>query len=192
MKADRKSKTVEPFRDEKHIERIKKVTYSNSRDHLLFVLGINNGLRVSDLLRLKVGDVKDLKPGQTLHIREVKTGKPNVVMINKVVHKALHRYLKEFQSSDDDYLFRSRKGENNPLDKRSVHRLINKWADEAGVKGHFGTHSLRKTFGYIQRIKFGVGYEILAKRYNHSSPATTMRYLGITDDEVNGVLLNEI
>ena len=188
----KQSKTVEPLRDERHIQRIKVITQSNSRDHLLFVLGINNGLRISDLLRLKVGDVRGLKPGQTLPIREVKTGKPNVLMINKAAHKALSAHLSQAQADDDDYLFKSRKGGNQPLDRRSVHRLINSWARDAGVKGHFGTHTLRKTFGYIQRTKFGVGYEVLAKRYMHSSPATTVRYLGITDDEVNGVLLNEI
>jgi len=51
---------------------------------------------------------------------------------------------------------------------------------------------LRKTFGYIQRTKFKVGFEVLAKRFNHSSPAVIMRYLGITDKEVNGILMNEI
>jgi hypothetical protein len=40
--------------------------------------------------------------------------------------------------------------------------------------------------------KFVVGFEIICKRYNHSSPAITMRYLGIEDKEVHGVLMNEI
>lgn len=185
------NKTVEPIRDEKQIKRIKDMTYKNARDHLLFVMGINNGLRISDLLSLKVEDVKDLKPGQTKRIIETKTGKDNVLMVNKAVHKALKRYLDETKPADDDYLFKSRKG-NGPLDKRSVHRLVNKWATDAGIKGHFGTHTLRKTFGYMHRVKCGTGFEVLAKRYNHSSPATTMRYLGITDDEVNDILMQEI
>lgn len=186
------NKTVEPIRDEKDIKRIKDVTFKSPRDHLLLVMGINNGLRVSDLLSLKVEGVKDLKPGQTLRITEKKTGKANVLMVNKAVHKALKRYLEKVEPDDEDYLFKSRKGNNGPLDKRSVHRLVNKWAADAGIKGHFGTHTLRKTFGYMHRVKCGTGFEILAKRYNHSSPATTMRYLGITDSEVNGILMNEI
>lgn len=186
------NKTVEPIRSEEHIKRIKKVTYESPRDHLLFTLGINNGLRISDLLKLKVGDVRHLKPGEYITIKEQKTGKPNVLMVNKAAHKALQRYFEQFDPDDEEYLFKSRKGDNKPLDGKSVHKLINKWAKDAGVKGHFGTHTLRKTFGYIQRTKYGVGFEVLAKRYNHASPTTTMRYLGITDDEVNGVLLNEI
>lgn len=185
------NKTVEPFKDEKHIKRIKDMIYKSARDHLLFVMGINNGLRISDLLSLKVRDVRNLKLGQTLRIIEKKTGKANVLMVNKAVYKALKRYLDEARPDDEDHLFKSRKG-NGPLDKRSVHRLVNKWAVDAGVKGHFGTHTLRKTFGYMHRVKCGTGFEVLAKRYNHSSPATTMRYLGITDDEVNDILMQEI
>lgn len=184
------NKTVEPIREEGDIERIKKVTYQSPRDHLLFVMGINNGLRISDLLSLKVKDVRGLKQGGILRIKEKKTGKDNVLGINKAVHKALKRYLDEAKPADEEYLFRSRKG--GALDKRSVHRLVNKWADDAGVKGKFGTHTLRKTFGYMHRTKCGTGFEVLARRFNHSSPAVTMRYLGITNKEVDDILMQEI
>lgn len=56
----------------------------------------------------------------------------------------------------------------------------------------YGAHTLRKTFGYIQRTVYGVGFELLCERYNHSSPAITMRYLGIESKEVKGILMNEI
>lgn len=58
--------------------------------------------------------------------------------------------------------------------------------------GFSGISTLRKTFGYIQRKKFGVGIEILMKRFNHSSQYITQKYLGIEDKEVNGILMNEI
>lgn len=186
------NKAVEPLRSRRDIELLKKVTYPSPRNHLLFVMGINNGLRISDLLALRAGDVRGLKKGQVLHIREQKTGKPNVLMANKAVAKALDRYFREVKPSEEDYLFKSRTGQNRPLDKRSVHRLINKWAGEAGIRGHFGTHTLRKTFGYIQRLHYGVGFELLCKRFNHASPAVTMRYLGIEHEEVNEILANEI
>ncbi|WP_306304030.1 hypothetical protein [Desulfosarcina cetonica] len=70
--------------------------------------------------------------------------------------------------------------------------MVKKWAHAINLKGNYGAHTLRKTFGYIQRVEFAVGFEVLSKRYNHASPAVTMRYLGITDKEVNRVLLNEI
>jgi len=59
-------------------------------------------------------------------------------------------------------------------------------------QGNYGAHTLRKTSGLMQRTKYGVGFEVLAKRFNHSSPVTTMRYLVLTSDEVNEVLMNEI
>ena len=67
--------TVEPIRNEKDIQRIKKSLQSNLRDLLLFTIGINNGLRIGDILKLKAGDVRDLKVGDCLTIREQKTGK---------------------------------------------------------------------------------------------------------------------
>jgi len=81
---------------------------------LLFTMGINNGLRISDLLKLKVGDVSDIKPGQTLKVKETKIGKMNILMINKSVHKVLKQYLEEVKPSDEDYLFQSRNGNNKP------------------------------------------------------------------------------
>jgi integrase len=155
-------------------------------------MGINNGLRVGDLLSLKVGQVRDLRPGELLYINEQKTGKPNVLMINKSVHKALRKYLDELKPKDNDYLFKSRKGQNKPITVSNANLLLKKWTSAINLQGNYGTHSLRKTFGYVQRIYHGVGFEVLAKRFNHSSPAVTMRYLGIEDKEVKDILLNEI
>jgi len=164
----------------------------NTRDLLLFTSGINNGLRCGDILKLHVGDVRNLKVNDTLSIREQKTGKVNVLMVNKTTHKILRDYLSETKPSDDEYLFKSRKGNNMPLTVVYVNALVKEWCRSINLKGNHGTHTLRKTFGYIQRKKYGVAWEVLSKRFNHSSPAVTMRYLGIEDKEVNGILMNEI
>ena len=182
--------TVDPIRAEKNIKKVKRILKDNTRDLLLFTMGINNGLRISDLLKLKVGDVRDIEPGQTLKIEETKTGKMNILMINKSVHKVLKQYLEEVKPSDEDYLFQSRNGNNKPLTRETVNKMIKEWTKS--LKGNYGTHTLRKTFGYMQRTKYGVSFEVLCKRYGHSSPAITMRYLGIDDREVKGILLNEI
>lgn len=182
--------TVEPIREEKHIKRVRRLLKNNTRDLLLFTMGINNGLRISDLLKLKVGDVRDLLPGETLKIKEQKTRKDNVLMINKSVHKVLKLYLEETGAEDEDYLFKSRNGKNRPLTRETVNKMVKEWTKS--FKGNYGTHTLRKTFGYIQRTKYGVSFEVLCKRFGHSSPSITMRYLGIDDKEVNGILLNEI
>ena len=182
--------TVEPIRKIKDIKRIKRNLKDKPRDLLLFTLGINNGLRIGDLLKLKVKDVKDLQPGEGFTIKEQKTNKSNIVMINKEVRRTLAVYLDEIQPNDEDYLFKSRIGQNQPLNRSYVNSLVKKWT--ADLKGNYGTHSLRKTFGYVQRKVFGTSFEVICKRFNHSNPSITMRYLGIEDKEVNGCLLNEI
>ena len=183
---------VDPIRHIEDIQSIKKLLSNNPRDLLLFTMGINNGLRVGDLLRLKVGDVRGLKEGESITVVESKTGKSNILMVNKAVSKALKNYFEKLHPNDEDSLFASRKGR-KPLTVQAVNTLVKKWTKSINLNhGNFGAHTLRKTFGFIQRTKFGVGFEVLAKRFNHSSPATTMHYLGIVDKEVNGILMNEI
>jgi integrase len=182
---------VEPIRDIKDIKAISALIKDNPRDHLLFLLGINNGLRAADLIRLKVRDVRDMEVGDTLTIRESKTKKDNILVINKTVHKALKAYLDKVHPADDAYLFASRKGGGH-LQSQAVSKLVKQWTTAINLKGNYGAHSLRKTWGYIQRTVHGVGFEIICKRYNHSSPAITMRYLGIQDKEVHSTLMHEI
>jgi integrase len=184
-------KTVEPIRFLKDIRAISDTLKKSPRDHLLFVMGINNGLRVGDLLRLKVEDVKYLKPEDSIIIMEQKTKKKNVLKINKAVYKVLQTYLEVLEPDDDEFLFASRKG-GAALTVPSVNRLIKSWANRINLKGRYGAHSLRKTWGYIQRMRYGTPIEIICKRYLHSSPTVTMRYLGIQDKEVDDILLHEI
>jgi integrase len=182
---------VDPIRKLKDIKAISKLTQDNPRDHLLFIMGINNGLRVCDLIRVKVKDVMGLKVGDALTIKESKTGKDNILLINKTVFKALKNYLDKVKPDEEDYLFPSRKG-NSHIQSQAVSKLVKKWAREINLNISAGCHTLRKTWGYFQRTVYGVGFEILCKRYNHSSPAITMRYLGIEDKEVHNILMNEI
>ncbi len=183
--------TVDPIRKIKDIKAISKLTSGNPRDHLLFIMGINNGLRAGDLIKLKVKDLRYLKVGDTLTVKESKTGKDNILIVNKMVYKALKNYLEKVKPDDDDYVFASRKG-NSHIQSQAVSKLVKKWTHAINLKGNYGAHTLRKSWGYIQRTVHGVGFEIICKRYNHTSPAITMRYLGIQDRDVHGVLMNDI
>jgi len=182
---------VEPVRKIKDIKAISKLLQDKPRNLLLWTLGINNGLRTSDLVNLKVVKVADKKPGDTINIIESKTGKDNILVINKSVHKALQRFLEAVQPDLADYLFKSRKG-NGHISSQSAGRLVKTWCKSVNLQGSYGAHTLRKTWGYHQRVNHGVGFEILCKRYNHSSPSITMGYLGIENKEVHEVLMNEI
>jgi integrase len=182
---------VDPIRRMKDIQAISKMLSDNPRNNLLFVMGTNNGLRTGDLLKLKVSDVKGMRIGDTLIIKEGKTGKRNMLVMNKSIYKSLQTYLDALKPMDDDFLFASRKGQRS-ITIQCVNNMVKKWVSEINLKGNFGAHSLRKTWGYVQRTTYGVGFEILCKRFNHSSPAITMRYLGIEDKEVQNILMNEV
>ena len=182
--------TVDPIRRIKDIQAIAKMLSGSPRNHLLFTMGVNNGLRTGDLLKLRVGDVRHLKAGDVLTIREGKTGKENVLVINKSTFKSLQGFL-EGVNPNNDPLFASRKGE-RPITVQHVNSLMKKWAATINLKGNYGAHTLRKTWGYIQRTIYGVGFEVICRRYNHASPSTTMRYLGITDKEIKAILMNDV
>ena len=184
--------TVEPIKNLSDIENIKKLLAQKPRDLLLFAIGVNSALRMGDILRLKVGQVCKLEPGDSLVVCEGKSGKKDVLVINRVIHEALKGYLGENEPDSDHYLFRSRKGSNMPLSVGSVNGLVKSWARAVNLSGNYGTHSLRKTFGYIQRTYYGVGFEILARRFNHSGSASIMRYLGIHDKEVKEIVWHDI
>jgi len=183
--------TVDPIRRIEDIRAISRLLESSSRDRLLFVMGVNNGIRTGDLLKLRVKDVRNLKAGDYITIKEGKTRKDNVLVVNKTVYKALKHYFDKTQLNGDGYLFESRKGK-KPIQTKAVNKMIKNWTKTINLKGNYGAHTLRKTWGYIQRTKHGVGFEIICKRFNHSSPSVTMRYLGIQDKEVHETLMNEI
>lgn len=185
--------TVEPIRDEKKIKAIKAILKTeNIRNYLLFTLGINTGLRISDLLKLKISDVlteKD-KFRDSIYIREKKTGKETIFAINKTAKEAIKDYLDSLKNYDSAwYLFKSKKGENAPISRIQAYEILNNVANMVGIKDNIGCHTLRKTFGYHARIR-GVSIEKLQKIFNHSAPNITMRYIGITQDELDDVYLD--
>lgn len=182
---------VEPFKDAKHIKNIKRLLKDSTRNYLLFTLGINSGLRAGDLLRMRVKDVAGLKLGDSITVRENKTGKTNVIVINKEILTALTGHLSTGQDGEE-FLFKSRKGKNYPLTTFRVTRLVKSWADAVGAKGNYGAHSLRKTWTYQQRKVFGTSWELLSLHLNHSNPSITRRYLGIAPEEVTEILMHSI
>ena len=116
MKNHNRTETaVAPIRRVEDIKAITKMIQNNPRDLLLFTMGINNGLRAGDLLKLKVRQVRDMRAGDTLTIRESKTGKNNILVINKAVYKTLQNYLENIRPDDEDYLV---SGIRNPVSRR--------------------------------------------------------------------------
>jgi len=186
-----KMNTVEPIRDKKKILAIKKNLKEerSPRNYLLFVMGINTALRISDLLSLKVKDVIDSKGDikDYLHIKERKTGRQAKIYLNQTVKGALNYFLEQSKGVDpDSYLFKSERS-NRPLDRIRVWSLIQKWTSEVGLENErYGTHSLRKTWGYQARMQ-GVSIEQISEKLGHKSVAVTKRYIGINQEEINNI-----
>jgi len=184
---------VEPIRDRKQIDQIKGNLYrqKNPRDFLLFVFGINSGLRIGDLLSLKLGDVKDSRGGlkDDLDITEQKTGKTRRVFFNKQIKEAISYYLKKTDIFDlDRYLFtKERSKKNKPITRVRAYQLINKWCKDVGLNCKVGGHTLRKSFGYHLR-KQGIGIEQISSLLNHQNIKVTFRYIGINEDEDRKVI----
>jgi integrase len=97
--------TVEPIRDKKAIQRIKKMLRDQPRDLCLFVLGINTAFRANELLSLTVGQVRSLQLGDVLRVKQSKTGKFCSVTVNGAVIKAISQYLTACPLSDEAFLF---------------------------------------------------------------------------------------
>lgn len=171
-------KEVEPIKNTRDINKIKQYLYGkeNKRDYCIFVVGINIGLRAGDLLSLKINDVTD---GNTIfdivNIKEQKTGKTRNFTLNKNAKEAIQLYISSLADYDfNDYLFKSRKG--GHLGVRPLHHIIKTLTKNLGIKGNFGTHTLRKTMAYHRYIN-NVPLETLQKLLNHSSSAITLRYM---------------
>ena len=169
-------KEVQPIRDKKKIEEMKtELLKQGYRDYMLFVLGINTGLRISDLLKLKVKDVKDKTH---IILTEQKTGKIKRFMINGQLKQDIDKYINNM--GDNEYLFQSQKGYNNPISRVQAYRILNKAAENIGLE-EIGTHTLRKTFGYWHYKQYK-DIALLQELFNHSAPSVTLRYIGINQD----------
>lgn len=169
-------KYVQPIRDRDNIQKMKiELLKGGSRNFMIFNIGINTGLRISDILNLKVSDVKDKTH---IVITERKTSKSTRILINSNLRKDINDYI--LNMADEDYLFKSQKGINTPITRIQAYRILNDAAKSLNLDD-IGTHTLRKTFGYWH-YKMYKDVAILQEIYNHSSPSITLRYIGINDD----------
>ncbi|QWI73290.1 tyrosine-type recombinase/integrase (plasmid) [Bacillus mycoides] len=173
---------VQPIKKKTEINKMKRALHG--RNKLLFVLGINLGLRISDLLELKVSDLKDEnnKFRKYLIVTEKKTQKARKLTISTAVKKEIKDAgISEFS---EEYIFQSRKG-SKPIGRVQAYRILNEAADRAGLS-EIGTHTLRKTFGF-HAYKGGASIQTLQKIFNHSNEKTTLHYIGITQDTIDDV-----
>lgn len=176
--------SVEPIRDLEKLEEIKEELKKNgTRDYLMFLTGINSGMRVSDIVKLNVNDVRNSNGTMKEHITiiEKKTKKLKKFPLCNNLLVEMEKYTRNM--AQGEFLFCSRKGKNKPITTTQAYRIIVNAGERVGIK-NIGTHTMRKTFGYHHYKKFK-DIAILQEILNHSDPSITLRYIGINQDEIN-------
>lgn len=174
---------AEPIRTKKNLADLEEyLNHSNRRNRILFVFGINTGLRISDILKLNVRDVRDKS---FVELTEEKTGKYKRFPLNKKLQALLFKFTYGRNASEP--LFISQK--NNRLSRYQVYRMLSLAAKNIGLIEHIGTHTMRKSFGYHHYKKFN-DVAMLQEIFNHSSPSITLRYIGINQDEIDQTYYN--
>lgn len=170
------------------------------RDNMLFIVGINFGLRVSDLRTLRFSHLINdnlvfrdrfaILEQKTKNTRKVKRNR--YITINTAVIEAVTLYLENTPNVRlDDYMFRSEsnhgKGESEPIHRNSIDRILKGIARDLGLNVKMSTHTLRKTFCYHQMAMSGNDPRkllLLQKILGHSSIVQTLDYIGVTQDEI--------
>ena len=172
-----------PIRKLSDIEKIKAMLYPHARNYALFVFGINTGYRANEIVKLKVRDVRNIGKGELLRVYQTKTKKYRSVYLNENVYAAVQRLIEEESLKDDDPLFKSNK-ESGHLTEGTVNRLMKKWCADVGLIGGYGSHTIRKTWGYQQRKNNNVPLHVLMVAFGHSTQRQTLNYLCIEQEEV--------
>jgi len=180
---------VQPIRSKEKLEEMKdELRKKGTRDYMMFYTGINTGLRISDLIKLNRDDIRNQDGSMKSHISimEKKTKKPKMFPITNGLYAELERYTRNMMPGE--YLFKSQKGDNKPLGTSQAYRIIVEAGSNIGIT-NIGTHTMRKTFGYHHYQQFH-DVALLQEIFNHSSPTITLRYIGISQDEIDKSYFN--
>jgi len=176
---------VEPIRELDAVRAIKTSLVDRPRDLCLFTLGINTAYRANELLSLTVGQVAYLRAGDRLDLKQSKTHRYRAITANAVVVAAIEGWLSVYRpAADEAPLFPSRKSR-RALTVSSVCRMVKGWCADAGLHGNYGSHTLRKTWGFHQRQTFGKPTALLTRALGHSSEWQTLEYLCIQPEEID-------
>jgi integrase len=181
--------TVGPIRDIRDIQAIKKLLSESPLYTAIFTVGINTNLRASDLLLIKACQVRDLKPMDEITLREKKTGKPRRINLNKACVDAINDLLKSRDYQADDYLFIGQRGK---LTVSALSQLVKKWCKTLRIPGNYASHTMRKTWGYHQRVTYGAGLPEIMAVYGHASERGTLNYLCVQPDEIRSLYKNTL
>lgn len=185
------NKTTQPIRSRKKIEELLQYLRGKSyRNYVLAKIQLNTARRISDIVRLGVWDVQDENGRIKKHIDivEKKTKKKARIILNQPLVDTIQDYISSQHLTYNSYLFPSRKGENKPISTTQAERILSDAGAALNIE-NFGTHSLRKTWGYFC-YRETKNIALIMEVYNHSSEKVTLRYIGITQKDMDVMYMN--
>ncbi|EGO5859258.1 tyrosine-type recombinase/integrase [Enterococcus thailandicus] len=177
---------VKPIKDKELLNQFGKELKKGKhgkRDYLVMAIGIKTGLRISDILNLKVSDVKNKIQTE---IVEIKTGKKRTVHLKSLTSNIID-YLNTEHDGESEWLFPSPTDSSRQLASHQYYKILQKVANNLGLD-YIGTHTLRKTFSYFFLKQNKGDIVTLMKILNHSSQALTLRYAGIEEEDIKAKL----
>jgi integrase len=183
------STKVEPIRTKQAIERIKLLLEYKPRDYCLFVLGINTAFRANELLSFRAGQVRHLLVGESVELKQSKTQAYRRVTLNRTAHEGIRRLLAARHFEDEQLLFYSQRGA--VLRVPAVNAMVKGWCRDVGLKGNYGSHTLRKTWGFWQ-YQQRTPIPLLMEAFGHQTQRQTLAYLGIQAPEIAQIYQMEL
>ena len=182
---------VAPIRALGAIGRIKANLRDQPRNLCLFTMGINTAYRANELLSLRVGQVAHLSAGDVLDIKQSKNKAYRMTALNRPTIAAIGHWLAHHPKAHDGGapLFMSRHWRGESLSVSAVNLLVKSWCRDIGLAGNFGSHSLRKTWGYHQRVQNNTSVALLMCAFGHATEAQTLDYLGILSEEIKAIYM---
>jgi integrase len=185
-------KVVEPLRDMDQLNRCFEIARAHDKGRsekepsweLLLVVGFNTSLRISDIVRFRVKDLRGQEYARTV---AQKTGKDTRILINNAARREINRLTAGRRA--EEYLLQSRQKDrrmhtHKPITRQRAWQIINAICREAGIKDRIGCHTLRKTFGY-HYYKMTGDIVSLQRILGHNSQRDTLVYIGVIQDEID-------
>ena len=182
--------TSQPITDKLLITAMKNdLKRHNYRDYILMLIQLNAGLRIGDVIGLKVVDIKDKT---YLDITEQKAKKTKHFLLNSQLRNELADYIIGMEYND--YLFPSRQvnkdGTKDYISRIQAYRILTSSANRVGIQ-NFSTHSLRKAFGWFYYQKTHDVAKLM-DIFNHSNQSVTLIYIGIHQAEIDKTMLSQL
>lgn len=155
----------------------------NNRIATALVLEANLGLRISDILNLHLSDIIKDAGRYRLDITEIKTKKKRTFTVPLDVYSYIQTYCIENDIRPDEIMF--------PIGERAVQKQLKIVCDYLGYEG-ISTHSFRKFFATEIYKNNDYNVVLVQKLLQHSTPAVTQKYIGLSTKEIEAALQNHI